>query len=249
VAARRVAVGTDQQQSPRTVPRKRPPDETQDRDTSIGSFQFHMVVRSLGVVRIKVATQPNSFFDFAVMSLVLPDQQIGDSARIVEIASHNPRGDDRHVFAVEPRPVTDEMPVPSVPLISLSHRLIPVTGLSIKIPLGGCAFKESVKVCTPKSPLFSYDFSPEFAAFYVFPHCSCAQTEEFGGFSNGIESIFARERYEFIRIFRKNPQQRRENLSTITLPKASAIPSIVEATPDLPPGINITDLQDDAALL
>jgi hypothetical protein len=44
------------------------------------------------------------------------------------------------------------MPAPR--LFALLHRLIPVIVLSGKIPLRGCVFKESVKVCTPKSPPF-----------------------------------------------------------------------------------------------
>ena len=39
--------------------------------------------------------------------------------------------------------------------LPLIHRLIPVAVLSSKVPFRGCVFKESVKVCTPKSPPFS----------------------------------------------------------------------------------------------
>jgi hypothetical protein len=49
-----------------------------------------MVVCSARVVRINIASQPHNFLDFAAVSIVLPDQQIGDSARIVEIVSHKP---------------------------------------------------------------------------------------------------------------------------------------------------------------
>ena len=68
-----------------------------------------------------MASQPHSFFDFVAVSLVLPDQQIGDPARIVEIASHKPCGDDGHVFAVESRPKAKEMTMRSAPLFSLLH--------------------------------------------------------------------------------------------------------------------------------
>ena len=69
------------------------------------------------------------------------------------------------------------MLVPATRLsLSFIHRLIPVIILSSKIPLRGCIFKESIKVCTPKSPSISDDFAPDFVVFYVFPHCSCAQT-------------------------------------------------------------------------
>jgi hypothetical protein len=48
-----------------------------------------------------------------------------DSARIVEIASYKPGRNDGHVLAVEPRPETEEMAVPSAPLFSLVHRVCP----------------------------------------------------------------------------------------------------------------------------
>jgi len=53
---------------------------------------------------------------------------------------------------------------------ALFHHLIWVASLSVKIPFRGCVFKESVKVCTPKSPAFSDDFAPDFAPFHVFPY-------------------------------------------------------------------------------
>src|ERR1700730_3305711 len=61
-----------------------------------------------------------------------------------------------------------------VPASNLGH------SLSVKIPFRGCVFKESVKVCTPKSPAFSDDFAPDFAPFYVFPRRSGTQTKHFG---------------------------------------------------------------------
>ena len=107
--------------------------------------------------------QPHCLFDLAVPP-ILPDQQIRDSARIAQIPSHKPGRDDGHAFTVEPRPETEEIAVPSVALSSLFHRLIPVTAFSIKVPLRGRVFKESIKVCTPKSPAFSDDFAPDLFA-------------------------------------------------------------------------------------
>jgi len=67
--------------------------------------------------------QPHGFHDLAVVPIVLADQKVRDSARIVEIASHNPREDDGHVFAVEPHPKAKEMTMRSAPLFSPLHRL------------------------------------------------------------------------------------------------------------------------------
>jgi hypothetical protein len=131
-------------------------------------------------MRINVTREPHRLFDFAAVSLVLPDQQIRNFSRIVEIASHQPSRDDGHGLAVEPRPRANEALMPAPRLFALLHRLIPVIVLSGKIPLGGCILKESVKVCTSKSPPFSDDFAPDFAAFYVFSHRSCAQAQHFG---------------------------------------------------------------------
>jgi hypothetical protein len=94
----------------------------------------------------------------------VPDQQIRDSARIVETTAHKPCRYDGHVLAVEPHPEAKEMLLPAAPLFPFLHRLIPVIGLSGKIPLRGCVFKESVKIRTPKSPPFSDDFALDFAA-------------------------------------------------------------------------------------
>src|SRR6201989_1528969 len=71
---------------------------------------------------------------------------IRDSARIVEITSDDPSWDDGHVFAVEPRPETKDMPFPSVLLLSLLHRLILVTPLSAKSRPQGGFRRESVKL-------------------------------------------------------------------------------------------------------
>jgi len=60
--------------------------------------------------------------------------------------------------------ITAAMAVPSAPLFSLLHRLIPVIILSSKIPVTVRICKESVKVCPSKS-LPSADDS----AFDLFP--------------------------------------------------------------------------------
>jgi hypothetical protein len=122
---------------------------------------------------VYVARQPHHLHDSAV-AFIFPDQQVRDFSRIVEIVSHNPRRDDGHLLAVFPRPEAKEMAVPSAPLFSPLHRLIPVTVLSGKIPIRGRVFKESVKVCTPKSPPVSDDSARDFATLYIFPYCSCA---------------------------------------------------------------------------
>jgi len=96
--------------------------------------------------------QPHSFHDLAVVSVILPDQQTWDSAWIVEIASHKPGRDERHVLAVEPRPRANEVLMLAAPLFSPLHRLIPVAVLSSEVPLTGRVRKESVKVRTPESP-------------------------------------------------------------------------------------------------
>ena len=82
------------------------------------------------------------------------------------------------------------MLVPSTPLFTLLHRLIPVAVPSTKISLRGRVFKESVKVCTPKSPSFSYDFAPDFATFYVLPHRFGAQTQDFRRFAEREKPVF-----------------------------------------------------------
>jgi hypothetical protein len=145
------------------------PADTQNCGALIGALQLHIIVE-----RPYKARQPHSLFNPAAVYLVLPDQEIGYSSRIIETTAHKPCRDNGHVLAVESRPETKEMLMPAASLFALLHRLIPVIVLSGKIPLRGCVFKESVKVCTPKSPPFSDDFAPDFAAFDVFPHCSGA---------------------------------------------------------------------------
>jgi hypothetical protein len=149
-----------------------------------------MIVCSARVVRINVARQAHRFFDFAAVFLVLPDQQIGDSARVVEIASHKPSRYDWDVFAVEPRPGTKEVLVPSAGLSSLlSHRLIPVIILSCKVPLRGRVFKESVKVRTPKSPSSTDDTTFDLSAVHIFAHSSRIETQRFRRLTQRQESI------------------------------------------------------------
>jgi DNA-binding XRE family transcriptional regulator len=72
-------------------------------------------------VRVNVVRQSHCFLDFSV-PVTFPDQQIGDFARIVEIASHQPGRDDGHVLAVEPRPRANEALMPVARLFSLLHR-------------------------------------------------------------------------------------------------------------------------------
>ena len=48
---------------------------------------------------------------------------------------------------------------------SLRYHLIPVAVPSDEVPARGRVFKESVKVCTPKSPSLSDEFSSNFASF------------------------------------------------------------------------------------
>jgi hypothetical protein len=78
-------------------------------------------------VRISIAGQAHGFFDFATVSLIPPDQQVGDSARILEIASSKPGRDNRDALAVDSRPDTEKVAVPCSPLSSaLLHRQTPV---------------------------------------------------------------------------------------------------------------------------
>src|ERR1700688_173110 len=150
MTARRVAVRTDQEE--------RPPRETQNCRALIGALQLHMAPGVVGYT----ALQPYRLFDLAV-ALIFPDQQIGDSARIVEIASHKPSGDHRHVLAVEPRPETEEMAVPSAPLFSLLHRLIPLIILSSKILVTGAFVKKasrSARLNLRRPPMICLSISP-----------------------------------------------------------------------------------------
>ncbi len=71
-----------------------------------------MVVRGTGV-GVYVALQPHCLLGLTVvqaicgtvaLSLILPDQEIRNFARIVEISAHSLCGYDGHLFAVQPRP-------------------------------------------------------------------------------------------------------------------------------------------------
>ena len=65
--------------------------------------------------------QPQSFHDFAVVYFGLPDQQIGDSARILEKALHHLCGYDRYVLAVQSCLETEKMAAPAVLVLSPLH--------------------------------------------------------------------------------------------------------------------------------
>lgn len=86
------------------------------------------------------------------------------------------------------------MAVPTAPLFSLLHRLIPVIILSSKIPVTGRICKESVKVRTPKSPP-----TTDNAAFYlstvnVFAYCTCTYTQDFCCFAQCEQTVSNRRR-------------------------------------------------------
>jgi hypothetical protein len=111
-----------------------------------------MILLGSSIMRINITTHSNNFFNLAVMAIVLPHQEVRNPSRIFDAASDKPCRNHRHVLAIEPGAETQEILVASSPLFPLIHRLIPVAVLSSKIPLRGCIFKESVKVCTPKLP-------------------------------------------------------------------------------------------------
>jgi hypothetical protein len=140
---------------------------------------------------------PAEQLPYLVVTAVLPDQQVWNFARIIEICPHKQSRYDWHILAVQPRPITKEVLVPSPPLLTLIHRLIAVIALSSEIPVRGRAFKKGVKVRTPKSPASSDDPSPDFAAFYVFPHCSCAQAQHIRCFAQREQTVSNRKRVYF----------------------------------------------------
>jgi len=185
VMAWAIAGGTGQQQRTPAVPWQHPPDDTQNCSAPIGSLQLRMIG---GAVRTYAARQPHSFLDLAV-SLVLPDQQVRDSSRIVEIASHKPSRDDGHVLAVESRPETEEIAVPSAPLLPLLHRLIPLIILSGKIPVTWRVRKESIKVRTPESPPFSDDSPFDLSSFDVLPHRARVKPQDFSSLADRQQSL------------------------------------------------------------
>src|SRR5262249_3166899 len=94
-----------------------------------------------------------------------------------------------HALAVEPCPKSSESAIVSAALFALVHRLIPVVSLSRKIPVRWCVLKESLKVCTSKSPSFSDDFAADFATFDVFPYCSGAEAQHLSGFAQRQQAV------------------------------------------------------------
>jgi len=66
--------------------------------------------------------------------------------------------------------------------------------LSGKIPIAWCVFKESVKVCTPKSPAFADNASFDLSALNVFAHRSRIQLEDFRRVPEGEEALSNRFR-------------------------------------------------------
>jgi hypothetical protein len=129
------------------------------------------------------ARQPYSFSNLAVMILVFPDQQIGDSAWIVEITSHEPGWDDGHVLAVESRPRANKALMPTASLSSPLHRLIPVTVLSSEVPVSGSICKEGIQVCTPNPPPPADDAPLNLAVLQVVPYCARAEPQHFRRFA------------------------------------------------------------------
>jgi len=102
MTARHLAVRAKQEERPPAVAGQRPQHNPQNCGALIGALQLRVTV-GFFPARDK-ARHPHRFHDLAVVSVILPGQQIGDSAWIVEIAAHKPRRDDGHVLAVEPRP-------------------------------------------------------------------------------------------------------------------------------------------------
>jgi hypothetical protein len=84
--------------------------------------------------------------------------------------------------------------MPSTPLLSLLHRLIPVTILSSEVPATGRVREESVKVCTPESPPSTDDSPFDLAALYVFAHRARAQAQHVRCFAQREQAISYRRR-------------------------------------------------------
>jgi hypothetical protein len=183
VTARRVAEETVQQHGPPAVPWQPSPDRPKKCVVPIGALYLHIVIIT------NVARQPHSFHDLAAVSPILPDQQIRNVSWIVETTSHEFRRDDGHVLAVQPRPRANEVLMPSAPLFTLFHRLIPATILSTKVPVTGCVFKESVKVRTLKSPPPADDTAFNLSAMNVFTHGSRAELQYFRRLANRQQTL------------------------------------------------------------
>jgi hypothetical protein len=111
VTARRVTGRAKQEESPPAVAGQHPPHDTKNCDALIAALQLHKI-------REAAVRQPHSFFNLAVMSLVLPDQQIRDPARIIETTSHKPSRDDGRLLAVESRPRANKVLMPAAGLLS-----------------------------------------------------------------------------------------------------------------------------------
>jgi hypothetical protein len=82
----------------------------------IGGFALVAAPAEYGVAGVKsFIVQPRRRClraDLAVVSLVLPDQQIWDFSRIIETTAHKPGRNDGHVLAVESRPRANEVLMP-----------------------------------------------------------------------------------------------------------------------------------------
>jgi len=152
----------------------------------LGSLQFHKIGRA-------AVHQPHSFFNSAV-SLAFPDQQIGNSARIIETTAHKPGRDDGHRLAVEPRPRSNEVLMPAASLFAPLHRLIPVAVFSSEVPVTGCVRKESVKVRRPKSPPSADDSPVDLAALHVFPQRARTEAQYVCRVAQGEQAISNRRR-------------------------------------------------------
>jgi hypothetical protein len=185
-------VRAKQEEGPPAVAGQHPPHDTQSDGALIGALQLHIIV-AFSPAGDKVQ-QPHRFHDLAVVSLILPDQQVGNSARIVEIGSHNPCRDYGHVLAVEPRPRANETLMPSASLFALLHRLISLIVVSSKIPVTRRVRKESVKVRTPKSPPSADDSPFDFAALHIFPDGASTEVQHVRCFTQGQEAIAYRRR-------------------------------------------------------
>src|SRR5260370_13562957 len=96
------------------------------------------------------------------------------------------------------------MPVPSTALFSLLHCLIPVIILSSEIPVTGRVRKESVKVCTSKSPPSADDSPLDLAAVHVFAYRARAQAQQVRSFAQRQEFFPNRRRhvsFRFLSLF------------------------------------------------
>lgn len=136
-----------------------------------------------------------SLFHFTVPT-ALPYQQVGNPSRIIQDPANSPGREHGNLLAINSKAQVSSVPA-STDASTLFHHLIPVVALSREIPVRGCVFKESVKVCTPKSPAFSDDFSSDFASLYVFPHCSCAQTQHFCRLAERKKPLASRGRFGY----------------------------------------------------